>query len=192
MCDYSLHLVASRPAKVGDKLVTTAFNNSLTRGFAAVGEPHVAVCLLPGRRSHSRPKSNASMFLSFFPGKETHRAEGGSLPADQHGGATRASRRVGSPTGKSCCSPNSLRRSTRDLCCSHRLLRAPRTKRSSRSAVLWLPDRAARYRACLAVGTLKRAIGVPMALPLSARGNKTALSDQRSGRRVPRSQKETP
>jgi hypothetical protein len=48
MCDYSLHLVASRPAKVGDKLVTTAFNNSLTRGFAAVGEPHVAVCLLPG------------------------------------------------------------------------------------------------------------------------------------------------
>ena len=48
MCDYSLDLVASRPAKVGDKLVTTAFNNSLTRGFAAVGEPHVAVCLLPG------------------------------------------------------------------------------------------------------------------------------------------------
>jgi hypothetical protein len=48
MCDYSLHFVASRPAKVGDKLVTTEFNNSLTRGFAAVGEPHVAVCLLPG------------------------------------------------------------------------------------------------------------------------------------------------
>jgi len=48
MCDYSLHLVASRPAKVGDKLVTTKFNNSLTHGFAAVGEPHVAVCLLPG------------------------------------------------------------------------------------------------------------------------------------------------
>ena len=48
MCDYSLHFVASRPAKVGDKLVTTKFNNSLTRGFTAVGEPHVAVCLLPG------------------------------------------------------------------------------------------------------------------------------------------------
>ena len=47
MCDYSLHLVASRPAKVGDKLVTTQFNN-ITRGFAAVGEPKVAVCLLPG------------------------------------------------------------------------------------------------------------------------------------------------
>jgi hypothetical protein len=48
MCDYSLHHVASRPAKVGDKLVTTQFNNSITRGFAAVGESNVAVCLLPG------------------------------------------------------------------------------------------------------------------------------------------------
>src|SRR5258707_14489876 len=48
MCDYSLHHVASRPAKVGDQLVTTQFNHSITRGFAAVGEPNVAVCLLPG------------------------------------------------------------------------------------------------------------------------------------------------
>ena len=48
MCDYSLHLVASRPAKVGDKLVATDFVRSITRGFAAVGEPDVAVCLLPG------------------------------------------------------------------------------------------------------------------------------------------------
>src|SRR6516165_3064169 len=48
MCDYSLHHVASRPAKVGDKLLTTQFNHSITRGFAAVGEPNVAVCLLPG------------------------------------------------------------------------------------------------------------------------------------------------
>ena len=46
MCDYSLHDVANRPAKVGDKLVTTRFR--YTRGFAAVGEPDVAVCLLPG------------------------------------------------------------------------------------------------------------------------------------------------
>ncbi len=40
MCDYSLHLVASRAAKVGDELVTTKFNNSITRGFAAIGEPN--------------------------------------------------------------------------------------------------------------------------------------------------------
>jgi hypothetical protein len=48
MCDFSLEFVASRPARVGDKLVSTRFDNSFTRGFAAVGEPGVAVCLLPG------------------------------------------------------------------------------------------------------------------------------------------------
>ena len=48
MCDYGLDFVASRPAKVGDKLVTTKFKNSLTGGFAAVEEPTAAVCLLPG------------------------------------------------------------------------------------------------------------------------------------------------
>jgi hypothetical protein len=48
MCDYSLHHVASRPAKIEDKLIVTKFANSITRGFAAVGEPGVAVCLLPG------------------------------------------------------------------------------------------------------------------------------------------------
>jgi hypothetical protein len=48
MCDYSLNHVASRPAKVGDKLITTRFANSVTRGFAAIGERDVAVCLLPG------------------------------------------------------------------------------------------------------------------------------------------------
>src|SRR5262245_10056222 len=48
MCDYSLHFVASRPARVGDKLVSTRFSNSLTRGFAAIGQADIAVCLLPG------------------------------------------------------------------------------------------------------------------------------------------------
>jgi hypothetical protein len=48
MCDYSLHYLANRPAKIEDKLVATKFNHSITRGFAAVGEPQVAVCLLPG------------------------------------------------------------------------------------------------------------------------------------------------
>src|SRR5205807_8906776 len=48
MCDYSLHNVASRPAKVADKLVSTNFIGTITRGFAEVGEPNVAVCLLPG------------------------------------------------------------------------------------------------------------------------------------------------
>jgi hypothetical protein len=48
MCDYSLEHLASRPAKVGDKLVSTKFTNSITRGFTAIGEPNVAVCLMPG------------------------------------------------------------------------------------------------------------------------------------------------
>jgi hypothetical protein len=48
MCDYSLHLVASRPAKVADKLVSTDFVKSISRGFTEIGQPEVAVCLLPG------------------------------------------------------------------------------------------------------------------------------------------------
>ena len=48
MCDYSLDAMASRPAKVGETLITTTFPRTPTRGFAAEGEPGVAVCLLPG------------------------------------------------------------------------------------------------------------------------------------------------
>jgi hypothetical protein len=40
--------LAARPARIGDKLVTTQFSNTTTRGFSAVDEPRVAVCLLPG------------------------------------------------------------------------------------------------------------------------------------------------
>ena len=48
MCDYSLHYVASRPARVGDKLVSTSFPQTTTRGFASVDDRNVAVCLIPG------------------------------------------------------------------------------------------------------------------------------------------------
>lgn len=48
MCDYSLHTVASRPAVIGDKLVTTGFVDTYTRGFASEERLSVAVCLLPG------------------------------------------------------------------------------------------------------------------------------------------------
>ena len=67
MCDYSLHLVASRPAKVGDKLVTTKFQNSMTRGFAAIGEPNVAVCLLPGTEIAFEKEVQYERFFSFLP-----------------------------------------------------------------------------------------------------------------------------
>jgi hypothetical protein len=48
MCDYSLHAVASRPAKVGETLITTTFRGTSTRGFASENDPAVAVCVLPG------------------------------------------------------------------------------------------------------------------------------------------------
>jgi hypothetical protein len=48
MCDYSLHAVASRPARVGETLITTTFRGTSTRGFASENEPAVAVCMLPG------------------------------------------------------------------------------------------------------------------------------------------------
>jgi hypothetical protein len=47
MCDYSLHHVNSRPAKVGDRLTTHYFGLG-TRGFAAPEDENVAVCVLPG------------------------------------------------------------------------------------------------------------------------------------------------
>jgi hypothetical protein len=48
MCDYSLTNVVSRPAKVGDKLVTRDFGTG-TRGFAPEGsDDRTAVCVLPG------------------------------------------------------------------------------------------------------------------------------------------------
>jgi hypothetical protein len=47
MCDYSLHSVKSRPAKVGDKLTTHNFNTG-TRGLAAPEDVKTAVCVLPG------------------------------------------------------------------------------------------------------------------------------------------------
>ena len=47
MCDYSLHNVKTRPAKVGDKLTARQFGLG-TRGFCAPEDRNVAVCLLPG------------------------------------------------------------------------------------------------------------------------------------------------
>jgi len=47
MCDYSLHNVKSRAARVGDKLTTRNFGTG-TRGFAASEDAETAVCVLPG------------------------------------------------------------------------------------------------------------------------------------------------
>ena len=79
MCDYSLQNVKTRPAKVGDKLVTRRFSSG-TSGFAAPENVNVAVCVLPGtelsfacdvRRSRAWPWSrniiphNAAVFRNW-------------------------------------------------------------------------------------------------------------------------------
>jgi hypothetical protein len=48
MCDYSLERVASRPAVAADRLVSTNFTGTSTRGFAGAGDLNTAVCLRPG------------------------------------------------------------------------------------------------------------------------------------------------
>jgi len=142
MCDYSLDFVASRPARVGDKLISTRFDNSITRGFAAVGEPNVAVCVLPGTeiafeqeveyRHALLPNQKIAERLARF---RQINIEQASVHHDA----------LEFPNGKSFCSPDCAKASAR-ACCSCRLLRAPRTKQSSRSAILSLADRAVCYR----------------------------------------------
>jgi hypothetical protein len=67
MCDYSLRNVRNRPAKIGDKLVSTQFVNSVTRGFSAMNEPKVAVCLLPGTELLFDREVKCDSPLLFFP-----------------------------------------------------------------------------------------------------------------------------
>jgi hypothetical protein len=66
MCDYSLHSVKSRPAKVGDKLTTRNFGTG-TRGFAAPEDATTAVCVLPGTELAfaQQPLCTASGFLGW-------------------------------------------------------------------------------------------------------------------------------
>ena len=70
MCDYSLHNVAARPAKVGDKLVSTRFPNSITRGFAAIDEPNVSVCLPPGTELAFETDVKYEAAIGFLPKKK--------------------------------------------------------------------------------------------------------------------------
>jgi hypothetical protein len=70
MCDYSLEAIASRPAKVGDRLVTSKFPNSITGAFTAVGEPNVAVCLRPGTEIAFDRDVECDGAFRFFPHKK--------------------------------------------------------------------------------------------------------------------------
>ena len=85
MCDYSLHHVANRPAKIEDKLVATKFHNSITRGFAAVGQPNVAVCLLPGTEiAFDQSVECEPSFGVGILAEQENRTAARALPTDQH------------------------------------------------------------------------------------------------------------
>ena len=89
MCDYSLHLLTSRPAKVGDKLISTSFHHTTTRGFASVDDRNVAVSLLPGTE------------LAHIVGMIWRIRRWSFLEVDKI--ANSITTRLSSPTGKSSC-----------------------------------------------------------------------------------------
>ena len=72
MCDYSLHDVASRPAKVGDKLISTHFPNAITRGFADPIQPRVAVCMLPGTELAFENEVECDASFRFLPTRKSN------------------------------------------------------------------------------------------------------------------------
>ena len=94
MCDYSLHHVASRPAKVGDKLVSTQFDGSTTRGFAAVDDPSVAVCILPGTELVFDQEIKHEPVIAVL-AQAANRTALGPFSPPQRRQASRSSRRVG-------------------------------------------------------------------------------------------------
>jgi hypothetical protein len=69
MCDYSLHGVASRPAQVGDRLISTRFPTSFTRGFASAEARDVVVCLAPGTELAFDRDVEIDAGFGFFPSK---------------------------------------------------------------------------------------------------------------------------
>jgi hypothetical protein len=69
MCDYSLQSVASRPAKIGDKLKVRNFGTG-TRGFCDLKDKDVAVCILPGTElAFEEPARTAGHWQGLLGGK---------------------------------------------------------------------------------------------------------------------------
>ena len=129
MCDYSLSHVASRPARVGDILISTRFCNSITRGFAAEGEPEVAVCLLPGTEvafeKEVRYEHGWSMFRTLRLAQKMARFR--QIDLDK---PTPITMLWNFPTDKSCSSTICARTSARPFC-NCRCRNALRTRQSS-------------------------------------------------------------
>jgi hypothetical protein len=132
MCDYSLHHVATRPAQIEDKLVTTKFKKSITRGFAAIGEPHVAVCLLPG--TEIAFDENVECEPAFGVGILANKKIGQQLARfrqiNMHNPVTHHDA-LEFPDGRSCCS-RACTRASAPQCCSCPPPPAPKLRRRGR------------------------------------------------------------
>ena len=136
MCDYSLEHLASRPAKVGDKLVTTRFGYGLTGGFCAVGDPHVAVCVQPGTElAFEREIESQATFRLFSPASTEPRW--GGFGASMKGARQSITMRSNCRADRSFCLAPCAKASARTCCSCRRLsastkryMRRPRSLRS--------------------------------------------------------------
>ncbi len=92
MCDYSLENVASRPATVADRLVSTNFTGTFTRGFAGADDLGTAVCLRPGTEIafEQAPRFEDPMSHS----EQAASGTTARFPAGQPAGPVHASRRA--------------------------------------------------------------------------------------------------
>ena len=91
MCDFSLHYVKSRPAKVGDRLTTHYFGTG-TRGFAASEDANVAVCVLPGTELSFAEKVTCIPTGLFAWQRQSDKSQDRDLSANQQGKGDGASR----------------------------------------------------------------------------------------------------
>jgi hypothetical protein len=91
MCDFSLYSVRSRPAQVGDKLITHDFGTG-TRGFAAVDDFNLAVCLMPGTELAFSSEVAIPAVWPSRVGDEDNQSPDGNLSASQQRKASRTSR----------------------------------------------------------------------------------------------------
>ena len=151
MCDFSLQSVRSRPAKVGDKLVTRDFGTG-TRGFADADDLGVAVCLLPGTELAFAGEV-ACLPAGLLGWKtKTIRPPDGHLPPGQQGEVGRASRRARVSGWAHRVADAAVRGPGGNACCSCRRNPRPRPRRANRNGSDSSASRGAQFRPAAAAG----------------------------------------
>lgn len=70
MCDYSLEHVKSRPARVGEDLVSKKFTGAVTTGFTSATEKDVAVCMMPGTELKFANDVKVRASMAFLPARK--------------------------------------------------------------------------------------------------------------------------